>query len=93
MSGPLRSASILGKATCANWTMASGRSVRLDCRPTDVSVAAVNDKGEVLDVPFKPGMMGTPQRAGPPYGLPAQATPERGGSILDADRGSILNAD
>ena len=30
--------------------------------------------------------MGTPRRAGPPYGLPAQAATQ-GGSILDADRG------
>ena len=37
-------------------------------------------------------LMGTPRRAGPPYGLPAQADP-RGGSILDADRGSRFNAD
>ena len=36
-------------------------------------------------------LMGTPRRAGPPYGLPAQAN--TGGSILDADRGSIFNAD
>jgi hypothetical protein len=36
-------------------------------------------------------VMGTPRRAGPPYGLPAQAAAR--GSILDADRGSRFNAD
>lgn len=36
-------------------------------------------------------LMGTPRRAGPPYGLPAQAAAP--GSLLDADRGSLLRAD
>jgi hypothetical protein len=36
-------------------------------------------------------VMGTPRRAGPPYGLPAQAAAP--GSLLDADKGSLLQAD
>lgn len=36
-------------------------------------------------------LMGTPRRAGPPLDYPNK--PPCGGSILDADRGSIFNAD